>query len=189
MVAGSPSRADRSGSRVAKRLTIIRSVTNDQRFEMIVREHGAALSRLAWGYASTRADHEDLLQDILVAIWEALPLFRGEASERTFVFRVAHNRAFTSATRRRAAEPLLEDALADPAPLPDAQADARQRHELLMRAIRTLPGLQREAVMLRLEGWSAQEIAELQGTNENNVNVRLARARARLRELLGMLAE
>jgi RNA polymerase sigma-70 factor (ECF subfamily) len=160
-----------------------------QRFEAIVREYGAALSRLAWGYASTHADHEDLLQDILLAIWRALPAFRGESSERTFVFRVAHNRAFTAARRRRVDEPLPEHAIADPAPLPDSQADERQRHELLMQAIRMLPELQREAVMLRLEDWSAQEIAELQGTTENNVNVRLARARARLRELLGALAE
>ena len=37
-------------------------------FDRIVRTYGEALSRVAWGYVDGAADHDDLLQDILVAI-------------------------------------------------------------------------------------------------------------------------
>jgi RNA polymerase sigma-70 factor, ECF subfamily len=155
-------------------------------FDRIVRTHGEALSRVAWGYVESAADHDDLLQDILVAIWQALPRFRGDASERTFVFRIAHNRGCTFAARRRLHEPLTDDApIADPRPGPDEVLDDARRREQLARAVRTLPDVQRQAVLLRLEGFSLAEIAALQGTSEANVSVRLTRGRDRLRELLG----
>lgn len=155
-------------------------------FDRIVRTYGDALSRVAWGYVDGAADHDDLLQDILVAIWQALPRFRGDSSERTFVFRIAHNRGCTFVARRRRHEPLHDDTpIADPRPGADEVMDDARRRERLARAIRTLPEVQRQAVLLRLEGFSLSEIAALQATTEANVSVRLTRGRDRLRALLG----
>lgn len=126
------------------------------------------------------------MQDILVAIWRALPRFRGAASERTFVLRIAHNRGCTFLARRRDYEPLTADApIPDPRPGPDEALDEARRRESLARAVRTLPEALRQAVLLRLEGFSLSEIAALQATSEANVSVRLTRGRDRLRELLG----
>jgi len=159
---------------------------SDVEFDRIVRAHGDALSRVAWGYVAGAADHDDLMQDILVAIWHALPRFRGASSERTFVFRIAHNRGCTFLARRRDHEPLTTDTpIADPRPGPDEALDEARRRELLARAVRTLPEALRQAVLLRLEGFSLSEIAALQATSEANVSVRLTRGRDRLRELLG----
>ena len=156
-------------------------------FEQIVRTYGASLERLAWGYVDRAADHEDLVQDILVALWRALPNFRREASERTFVFRVAHNRALTFAARRPRYESLSDDQpiIVDRRPGPDDEVDRAQQHDRLMAAIRRLPEPQRQTVMLYLDDFSQSEIAAMQGTTENNVAVRLSRARQRLKELLG----
>jgi RNA polymerase sigma-70 factor, ECF subfamily len=159
---------------------------SDVEIDRIVRTYGDALSRVAWGYVADAADHDDLMQDILVAIWQALPRFRAESSERTFVFRIAHNRGCTFLARRRDHEPLTTDApIPDPRPGPDETLDEARRRELLARAVRTLPETLRQAVLLRLEGFSLSEIAALQATSEANVSVRLTRGRDRLRELLG----
>ena len=158
---------------------------SDVQFDRIVRTYGEALSRVAWGYVDGAADHDDLMQDILVAIWQALPRFRGDSSERTFVFRIAHNRGCSFITRRRHDEPLNANTpIADPRPGPDETLDDAGRRERLTRAVRTLPEAQRQAVLLRLEGFSLGEIAALQATSEANVSVRLTRGRDRLRELL-----
>jgi RNA polymerase sigma factor (sigma-70 family) len=155
-------------------------------FDRIVRMYGEALSRFAWGYVDGAADHDDLMQDILVAIWQALPRFRRDSSERTFVFRIAHNRGCSFVTRRRHDEPLTDTTpIADPHPGPDETLDEAGRRERLARAVRMLPEAQRQAVLLRLEGFSLGEIAALQATSEANVSVRLTRGRDRLRELLG----
>jgi RNA polymerase sigma factor (sigma-70 family) len=154
-------------------------------FEEIVHAYGEALVRLAWGYADSAADHDDLVQDILVAIWRALPRFRGEASERTFVLRIAQNRALTFVGRRRIHDALEDHAtIPDPRPGPDEELDRASQQARLTAAVRTLPTAQREAVMLRLEGCSIREIAAVLNVTENNVSVRLNRARDRLRELL-----
>src|SRR3954469_13757464 len=57
--------------------------------------------RLCAAYAFDAADREDLFQDIFLAVWRALPGFRGEASTRTWLYRIAHNVALTSQTRVR----------------------------------------------------------------------------------------
>ena len=120
-----------------------------------------------------------------MALWRALPRFRGESSLRTFVLQVAHNRSITFATRRRPFADLPEEGLLpDPAPLVEERLIEQQDRDRLFRAIRRLPEAQRQAVMLHLEGLSQREIAALQETSEGNVGVRLTRARKALRALL-----
>jgi DNA-directed RNA polymerase specialized sigma24 family protein len=81
----------------------------EQQFERILVEHGGAISRLAYRYEAERSVREELVQDIALALWQALPHFRGECSERTFIFRIAHNRGLSHAGKRRLPhEPLDE---------------------------------------------------------------------------------
>ena len=162
-----------------------RESSADAQAHRILREHGAALARAAWGYADNAHDHADLMQDILLAVWRALPRFRKEASERTFILRIAHNRGVSFAAARSRAEPLGEtDEPPDPRPSAEAVIIQAQRREQLLEAIRALAEPQRQAVMLQLEGLSLREIAEVQGISETNAGVRLTRARAALRALL-----
>lgn len=163
--------------------------STEARFDRILREHGPALSRLAFGYEKLAAPREELTQEIALAIWQALPRFRGECSERTFVFRIAHNRGLTHAVRRRpSADPLdtLPEASepVDPSPLPDERAAQRKRRDWLRAAIQTLAPPHREVIILTLEELSIAEIAEVIGISENNVAVRLSRARKALKQAL-----
>jgi RNA polymerase sigma factor (sigma-70 family) len=52
-----------------------------------------ALRRLGWSYARETAEQEDLLQEIALALWTALPQFRGDASKGTWLYRIANNTA------------------------------------------------------------------------------------------------
>jgi RNA polymerase sigma factor (sigma-70 family) len=74
-------------------------------YEDLLRRYVPALRRLAWSYERDAAAREELFQEIALALWTALPRFRGDSSERTWVYRVAHNTAitFVSQHRRRAA--------------------------------------------------------------------------------------
>lgn len=154
--------------------------------EDLLRSYEPALRRLAASYERDRALQDDLVQDMLLALFRALPGWRHECSERTFVYRVAHNRALSHLARRRPAFDDLERAASvpDPAPLPEARAVAREEHATLLAALRRLPVAQRQLLIMALEGLAPREIAEVLGITENNVAVRLTRARAALRELL-----
>ncbi len=155
-------------------------------FDRVVEEHGPALRRLVAAWERDAAARQDLLQEILLALWRALPNFRGECSPRTFVFRVAHNRALTHRFRPHHRAESLETALhvTDSSPGPEADAAAAQRLERLRRALQALPIAARQVLMLSLEGLSGAEIAAVLGTTEGNAWVRLSRARRALKEEL-----
>jgi RNA polymerase sigma factor (sigma-70 family) len=158
----------------------------DHRLTALLAAHGSALSRLAASYVGATPDREDLLQDITLAIWRALPRFRGECSERTFIYRIAHNRAIAYITRRRL--PTENDApeldIEDRRPNPEESLAAEQDGRRLMVAIQRLPVSHRQVVTLMLEGLSYSEIADVLGISETNVGARLTRARQMLRALL-----
>jgi RNA polymerase sigma factor (sigma-70 family) len=155
-------------------------------FDRVVAEYGPALRRLASAWEPDAAAREDLLQEILFALWRALPKFRGASSERTFVFRVAHNRALTHRFRPRPETAALDAAaeVVDLRPTPEVEASAAQQVGRLLCALQSLPVAARQILTLSLEGLSRAEIASVLGITENNVGVRLSRARRALKEEL-----
>lgn len=149
--------------------------------------HGPSVARLAALYEFDTSEREDLVQEIWLAVWRALPGFRNDSSIRTFLFRIAHNRAVSHVQRRaRAAKPVDHDPMevADPHAGPARQVEASDTVRRLFAALAGLPLVDRQLIQLSLEGLRQREIAEVLGITENNVAVRLSRARARLRELM-----
>lgn len=184
---------DHPGSKIDPRISNVNEATAtslESRFDGIMREYGPALSRLAYSYEKVASLREELLQEIAFAIWRALPHFRGECSERTFIYRIAHNRGLSHACKQQLPhQPLdeLPEALepVDPAPHPEAQTEQTHQRNQLKSAIQCLPLPQRQLIMLVLEDLPHAEIAEVLGITENNVAVRLNRARKALKEMLG----
>jgi RNA polymerase sigma-70 factor, ECF subfamily len=163
--------------------------TTEARFNRIIREYGPALSRLAHGYEKAEGPREELTQEIALALWQALPHFRGQCSERTFIYRIAHNRGFSHARDREPMHQPLDDLSqplqpVDPRPHPEEQAARTHQRDRLRSAIRRLPLVYRQVVMLMLEELLHAEIAEVLGISESNVGVRLNRARKALKEAL-----
>jgi RNA polymerase sigma factor (sigma-70 family) len=159
-------------------------------FDRIMREYGPALSRLAGSYERVASRREELVQEIALAIWQALPRFRRECSERTFVYRIAHNRGLTHAWKRQPVHDALEELSdahqpVDPGPRPEEAVSAMRRRDRLIRAIQALPLIHRQVITLMLEDLSQAEIGEVLGITENNAAVRMTRARRALKDALG----
>jgi RNA polymerase sigma-70 factor (ECF subfamily) len=146
------------------------------RFAEILAEYANPMRRLCAAYAGNGLDREDLFQEIFLAVWRALPAFRGDASVRTWVYRIAHNVALTwrARDRRRQARetPLDEDTPAC------TQMDFRRL--ALRRAIAAMSPGDRTLTLLWLEGLSAAEIEEVTGIKSPTVAVRLSRIRKHL---------
>ena len=153
----------------------------EQLFKQLIEDCGGGIARLAGSYVRNQAEREDLVQEIWLAIWRALPGFRGDSSLRTFIYRIAHNRSVTQLARRRDSEGGEElETVADERPGPEAQLVQNREAERLIHAVSLLPLGMRQVLTLRFEGLSYSEISEVLGISESNVAVRLNRARERL---------
>ena len=157
------------------------------KFDTLLDEYGGLLSRIAASYEADPSLREDLLQDMALALWRAAPTWRGDASMKTFVVRVAHNRGASHVARRKRhpRTDVLTADLPDPGNSPETYAQLTLQSEQLQNAVRTLPLNLRQTVTLALEGFGHQEIADTLGTSVNNVAVRLNMARKALKTVLG----
>jgi len=145
------------------------------------------IRRIAAAHESNASAREDLVQDILCAVWRALPGYRGEGNLRGFVARIAANRAVTHVQRalKRPASAELPCDLAAPDASPEAAAIILDERSRLVAAVRALPIGLKEPALLALEGLSPAEIAGVLGLTPNAVAIRMTRARSALRALLG----
>ena len=158
-----------------------------QTFEQIAQEHDAMIKRIAASYEAEVHLAEELVQEIYFAIWRALPSFRGDASLRTFVARIATNRSVTHVARALRAAPSLEltEQFEAPGASPESQAITLDGQTRLIAAVRGLPLAYRQTVMLTLEGLTPKEIADSLSITTNAVAIRMSRAKELLRTRLG----
>jgi RNA polymerase sigma-70 factor (ECF subfamily) len=155
-------------------------------FDEVLRDHGAMIRRIAAAHEADAAARQDLVQDILYALWRALPRWRGEGPLRAFVARVAANRAVSHVQRALKRPPVeaLPETLVAAGASPESEAIARDQAERLAAAVRSLPLGLRETAVMALEGLGHAEIAAVLGVTPNAVAVRMTRAKAELRRRL-----
>lgn len=152
-------------------------------------EHSSAVMKVARAYTLTSEECQDLAQEILLQAWQSLPKFEGKASAATWFYRVALHTAMNwhrkDKPRRSRQKPLLEvQSLTTGGPDTAEQVQHRDTVEQLYRAIHQLPKADAALVLLYLDELSYREMAEVLGISENNVGVKLNRAKKSLSALM-----
>ena len=170
-------------------------------FRDLVERYQMSLVRLARYYVKSEASAEDVAQDTWIAVMQGLERFEGRSSFKTWLFRIAANRARKTGTREYRVvtvdpvDPVSsarfnEGGMWNEAPVPftelinDKLANAGVL-EACRNAIRDLPEPQQSVVTLRdVEGLSTREVSDLLELSEANTRVLLHRGRAKIRETL-----
>lgn len=159
-------------------------------FEVLVERHRDAVYRVAARMVG-EPEADDVTQDALLRAFHKLETFRRESSFRSWLLRIAHNRALNVlASRRAQPAEVFEDAgeppESDRPPLTPAQSlELHERRERLARKLGDLRPAHRSVLVLRdLEGMSYEEIAHVTESPLGSVKGRLHRARLELIELL-----
>jgi RNA polymerase sigma-70 factor (ECF subfamily) len=165
--------------------------------------HHATIVRLAMAFVKSPSIAEEIAQDTWVAVIDSLDTFEGRAAIKTWIARIAINRAKTRAVRDGRQVPLEdeEQPSVDPsrfgsfgqfrsAPAkwddtPEMLVSRGEVREAIDHAIEDLPAPQRAVVTLRdLHGWSSEEVCNALDLSESNQRVLLHRGRGRLRAAL-----
>jgi RNA polymerase sigma-70 factor (ECF subfamily) len=154
--------------------------------DALVARHRPDARRTALGILGDEDSAEDVAQESMIRLKNALPGFRGDSELRTWVHRVALNLAYDHLRRRRreragVALRSLGDTPDPRAHDPHAALDGERARTALHAALERLPDDQREVLTLRfLTGLTYAEIARVTGAAEGTVASRIYRALKRL---------
>ncbi len=152
----------------------------DALYQEIELNYSAALERLARAYEADRETCRDLLQEIHIALWHSLAGFDRRCSLRTWVYRVAHNVATSHVIRDRRAKLqtfVSLEALDLEANTNDTEsaADRRRTLDRLLVLIQRLNPIDRQVILLYLEGLDAASIGAITGISSGNVATKIHR--------------
>jgi len=163
-------------------------------FEILVRRHVHGMRRMLYGiFSGNREDMEDAEQEILLALFQNLGRFRGEASFKTYLYRLCRNKSIDLLRRKGRERRVLRSYSEDRALLllPGASEDpeemavrSSERTEIL-ECLRKLDRDERTVVILKdLEGLPMKEISRIMAIPVGTVKSRLHRSREKLVQLI-----
>jgi RNA polymerase sigma-70 factor (ECF subfamily) len=158
-------------------------MSQDELYAQVIADFGAAIERLARSYEADSDKRRDLLQEIHLAMWRSFEHFQHQCSLRTWIYRVAHNVGATHVVRDRRSKSRTFVSIDDVASLPasgesGAALDRRATLDRLYTFIQLLKPLDREVILLYLEGMDAASIGEITGLSAGNVATRIHRIKS-----------
>jgi len=140
--------------------------------------------KLCRAYTNSQEDFEDYYQEVCLQIWRSKNNFREESEWSTWVYRITLNVCLTLLKKKKNN---VQHFVSDSVTAEETEASYAFSDEslnLLYAAIRKLSEIDRAIIMLYLEEKSQKEIADIIGTNPNNIGVRVKRIKMKLKKIL-----
>lgn len=145
--------------------------------------HAGIIIKICRAYTNTQDDFEDYYQEVCLQIWKSSDNFRQESEWSTWIYRLTLNVCMTLLKKTKNNQYFASDY--SPSEITEDRCPfADQPLNQLYNAIRQLSEVDRGIVLLYLEEQSYQQIADIFGTNPNNVGVRIKRIKEKLRIIL-----
>ena len=165
-------------------------------FEELVHSLTPTIYRLAFAMMGNEHDAKDAVQETFIKVYKSLPLFRGDASLRTWVSHIAANTckdALRALGRYQVLRADDEEAflqLPDPAPTPEEALVTKERQLAVEKALESLPTEYKLVITLcDLQGFSYIEAAQALACPLGTLKSRLSRARTYLLKILSQNRE
>lgn len=153
---------------------------NEREFALLIQENSRIINKVCYFYATDKMPFEDLRQEIYVNIWLGLSQFRGDSKISTWIYRVAVNSALMTI---RSSKPRLDTVSLDfGLPGISTEIDDAQRENLqtLQSLINRLEDIEKAIILLWLDEYTYDEIAETLGMKRNTVAVKIHRIKEKL---------
>jgi RNA polymerase sigma-70 factor (ECF subfamily) len=139
--------------------------------------------KICRAYTNSQEDFEDYYQEVCLQIWKSRDNFKGQSEWSTWIYRISLNVCLTLLKKNKKTQQTSSDYIPDVV-IEDSRAFNDESLNHLYNAIKQLSELDRAVIMLYLEEKSYQEIADIIGTNANNIGVRITRIKEKLKKIL-----
>ena len=146
--------------------------------------YAAIIIKMCRAYTNSQEDFEDYYQEVCLQIWRSNENFEQQSEWSTWIYRISLNVCLTLLKKKKNNKQHFASDYLPPELVEDSHAFEDESLNQLYNAIRQLSEIDRGVIMLYLEEKSYQEIAEIIGTNPNNIGVRIKRIKERLKKLL-----
>jgi len=144
----------------------------------------AIIIKICRAYTNNQADFEDYYQEVCLQIWRSKDNFKGNSEWSTWIYRLSLNVCLTLLKKKKKNHQYFASDTVPEELTEDSSAFSDESLNELYTAIRRLSEIDRAVILLYLEERPYQEIAEIIGTNPNNIGVRITRIKERLKKLL-----
>lgn len=152
-------------------------------YQVSILPYAAIIIKICRAYTNSEADFEDYYQEVCLQIWRSRNNFKEKSQWSTWVYRIALNVCLTLLKSEKRRKEKATETLPNLASEHN-QAFSNESLNYLFEAIRQLSEIDRAVILLYLEEKPYPEIAEIMGTNANNIGVRITRIKERLKKLL-----
>lgn len=146
--------------------------------------YSAIIIKICRAYTDTQEDFEDYYQEVCLQIWKSRNNFNGQSEWSTWIYRLSLNVNMTLLKKSKNDQKNSSYDLLSAEATDESKAFADESLDQLYRAIRQLSEVDRAVILLYLEEKSYKEIADIIGTNPNNIGVRIKRIKERLKKIL-----
>ncbi len=153
-------------------------------YTMSILPYAGIIIKICRAYTNSQDDFEDYYQEVCLQIWRSKDSFKKESKWSTWIYRLSLNVCLTYLKKKKHNDKqFVSDSLPAEA-IDDSHAFVDESVNQLYVAIRQLSEIDRAVILLYLEEKTYQEIAEIIGTNQNNIGVRIKRIKVRLNNIL-----
>jgi RNA polymerase sigma-70 factor (ECF subfamily) len=158
-------------------------VSNDF-YTVSILPYAAIIIKICRAYTDSQEDFEDYYQEVCLQIWRSKDNFAEKSEWSTWIYRLSLNVCLTLLKKKKNnKQNLTSDNLTLEAE-EESNAFSDESLNELYEAIKQLSEIDRAVILLYLEEKSYQEIADIIGTNPNNIGVRIKRIKGRLKKIL-----
>lgn len=149
-------------------------------FNTLISEHSRIINKVCWVYATPKVPYEDLRQEILTNLWLGVAQFRGASKLSTWVYRVAVNSALMAIRNYKPKVDTLPFELSVTDISSETDDNKAERISALHDLINQLLPIEKAIILLWLDEYSYEEIADIIGIERNNVATKLHRIKNKL---------
>ena len=159
-----------------------------QFFQDIIEQHKGILFKVARAYCQNEEDRQDLIQEMMIQIWQSVHKYNDQFKISTWLYRISLNVAisfYRKNTTRANRYTILKEQMTE---IPtEEKAETEQQLNLLEQFISELKELDKALIILFLEDKSHTEIAEILGMSVSNVGTKIGRIKDKLKTRFSQL--
>ena len=160
--------------------------SNQKEFLKILSAYQGIIHKVNQVYFKSKIDKEDNFQEVVYQLWRSFPSLQNKEKPASWIYAVAINTSISKVRQDSRIEfcETSDSALNIAAATPNEQQEQNENYQRLINALYKLNEIDKSIMLLYMEDYSYEEIAEIVGMSSSNIGMKIHRLKNRLQKQL-----